>query len=753
MASNNMLKGLFCGPRVQGLTYVSQTQSGITDEKSEFSCPEGETITFLAGDLVLGSCVVKDLITPADLVIEVSGDDRKIWNRGVVNLTVFLQSLDKDADPNDIVVLTPEIIAAINKYRYSINFSVGSVIFPTMPAFIELTQELGTSIRSIPAARNTMRRAMHGIRKQANVRIPVRDGSYLSADIFRPIRDGKYPVIVSNGAFGKNFVIGRSTTEEDAKTYETLEDAYFEGTRSHELDMLKLGRFSSIVNPGGAVPEHNSIELDKPEGPPDFETLPPVSILNEVFERANVYDYVPYGYIVAHVEERGCGNSPGYFAQFSKQGVDDYEDVINWLGELDYSNGNVGTFGASYYAMTQYPIASRSPKHLKAMVPIAGDVDSYRNFLYSGGGLFERSENFPIENADDWKGLHWIDEVLKNEFYSEEVYGPNGSLIVSAEPEKIKIPMWIACPIGQTIHSNGSSTAYIESSTKEKKFLLTSEPGIHFWMYNKENTGNFRKFFDKYLKGEDNDIMESDPVKIMVMTGWGGYYWMTAKDWPLPQTDYQKMYLDAKASTYTDEKRTNGYSKLSFNLVDDAEITYDADVKCAPFPLPDVGVCFLSEPFEDDMVIVGHPKFGGWVSSTSSDMELHITLRLIDENGEMVDINVFNGMVENRPVGQGALKVSHRPMDPEKSTIDQPYYLHTKEAYAPLTPGEIVDCEVKMMPTAFRIKKDWRLRVDVNPVGLGYVNFDDAEYRRNSKNTIYTGKDHPSYIQLPIIKA
>ena len=42
-----------------------------------------------------------------------------------------------------------------------------------------------------------------GMRIEYDVSIPVRDGIILKADVFRPTKPGRYPVIMSYGPYGK----------------------------------------------------------------------------------------------------------------------------------------------------------------------------------------------------------------------------------------------------------------------------------------------------------------------------------------------------------------------------------------------------------------------------------------------------------------------------------------------------------------------------------------------------------------------
>ena len=99
------------------------------------------------------------------------------------------------------------------------------------------------------------------------------------------------------------------------------------------------------------------------------------------------------------------------------------------------------------------------------------------------------------------------------------------------------------------------------------------------------------------------------------------------------------------------------------------------------------------------------------------------------------------------PLGKGALKVSHRKLDPERSTVYRPFHTHLEKDYQPLVPGEAVECEVEFWPTTALIKKGWRIRLDVMP-GLDPL---DGSYQKHASNTICTGPKHLSYLQLPSI--
>ena len=61
-------QGEFLDSAVQGLRFITQSQSGTTDNNGRFNYRTGETISFYVGDILLGSAPAKDTMTPVDLV-------------------------------------------------------------------------------------------------------------------------------------------------------------------------------------------------------------------------------------------------------------------------------------------------------------------------------------------------------------------------------------------------------------------------------------------------------------------------------------------------------------------------------------------------------------------------------------------------------------------------------------------------------------------------------------------------------------
>ncbi|HEY1386464.1 MAG TPA: CocE/NonD family hydrolase, partial [Dongiaceae bacterium] len=170
--------------------------------------------------------------------------------------------------------------------------------------------------------------------------IPIDDGVVLRADLFRPIPEGHYPVILSYGPYGKGL-------------------AFQEAYRSAWTRMT------------AAYPE----------------TAAGSSNLYQSWELVDPEKWVRDGYACLRIDSRGAGRSPGYLDVWSPRETDDLYQCIEWAGTQPWSNGKVGINGISYYAMNQWQVAALQPPHLAAMCVWEGAADYYRDLAHHGGIL------------------------------------------------------------------------------------------------------------------------------------------------------------------------------------------------------------------------------------------------------------------------------------------------------------------------------------------------------------------------------
>ena len=173
-----------------------------------------------------------------------------------------------------------------------------------------------------------------------DVPIKMDDGLVLRADVYRPIKQGKYPVILSYGPYGK---------------YLHFEDGY-------ETCWNIMCKNQPDV-PAGSTNKYQNWEVVDPE------------------------KWVPDGYAVVRVDSSGCGRSPGYIDLWSLREAQDQGLCVTWASKQDWSNGKVGINGISYYAMNQYQTAALQPEGLEAICAWEGAADFYRDMSHHGGIL------------------------------------------------------------------------------------------------------------------------------------------------------------------------------------------------------------------------------------------------------------------------------------------------------------------------------------------------------------------------------
>lgn len=54
----------------------------------------------------------------------------------------------------------------------------------------------------------------------------------------------------------------------------------------------------------------------------------------------------------------------------------DFAECVEWAAEQDWSTGNIGLLGISYYGGTQWRVAARKPKGLTCIIPWEGERSS-----------------------------------------------------------------------------------------------------------------------------------------------------------------------------------------------------------------------------------------------------------------------------------------------------------------------------------------------------------------------------------------
>jgi hypothetical protein len=136
---DNPLSGVFVDAPVEGLNYQTATMSGITDENGTFKYHEGETVTFMIGDLMLGSAPGSDIMTPIDLVPGAVDET----DSTVTNICRLLQSLDWDGDLTNGIMITDTMRSEISGRMIDFTKDVFTFNDYDVQAFFDTMNTLG----------------------------------------------------------------------------------------------------------------------------------------------------------------------------------------------------------------------------------------------------------------------------------------------------------------------------------------------------------------------------------------------------------------------------------------------------------------------------------------------------------------------------------------------------------------------------------------------------------------------------------
>ena len=551
--------------------------------------------------------------------------------------------------------------------------------------------------------------ASESILIEKDVAVPMRDGARLMADVFRPQGTEKVPALLNLGPYQKDKLwISPDTLEEKPNPY-----------------------------------------------------------MN--WETANPLWWVPQGYAAVRVDGRGSGKSPGQFEPWSQSEAVDFYDAIEWAAAQPWCNGKVGLLGISYYAMNQWFVANLSPPSLKAIIPWEGAADLYRDALYHGGLLSVFMTNWVTahtmhhllgrasrEHPDRWHTdalYRWVHDSLDS-----------GALRPSqAQWDKITVPMYTAGNwSGFALHLRGNTEAFTRAASKHKKLRIHAGSHVHAF-YTEEGRADQIRFFDYWLKGIANGVMDEPPVKLAIRKGNDVLEWRHENEWPLKRTQWTKFYFDLSQSPPAGKPQTGvltkenpkavsscTYAAVSFGTMGSTSAA-SSQVMGGGGIKPGMGVALQTPPLPQDIEVTGPLMASFWVSSESEDMDLFLTLRNFDADGnEILETGQQGAPV---PVAKGWLRVSHRELDPEMTLPYRPYHKHQRRQY--LKPGEIVQVQVEIWPTSMVFKKGNHIRLDVQPRdgagSTGYLHY-HADYNIGT-NTIYAGGDREAYLLLPVIPA
>ena len=329
---------------------------------------------------------------------------------------------------------------------------------------------------------------------------------------------------------------------------------------------------------------------------------------------ANGQYFARRGYVCAVQDVRGRFASEGEWYAFAKEAPDGY-DTIQWLGAQAWSDGQVGTVGASYAGSDQSAAATLNPSHLKSMIVAVGAANYYHASMRQNGALEFRFQIYAFRMAttakecladpalkallDDafarvheWVGKaplrkgatplrflpsyeQWALDILTHgdygDYWKQRGYAINEYYAEHADVPTLYLGGWYDS------YARATCENYIAlSKLKQTPQRLLMGPWTHGGWGNSfagdvdfgthsmlDDYNDLRlAWFDWTLKGMETMFTRADPVRIFVMGGGDGRrnynermqndgYWRAEKDWPPPDTRLTNYYLHADGALTT----------------------------------------------------------------------------------------------------------------------------------------------------------------------------------------------------------
>ncbi|MBM3278572.1 MAG: CocE/NonD family hydrolase [Candidatus Handelsmanbacteria bacterium] len=567
---------------------------------------------------------------------------------------------------------------------------------------------------------------------EKNVEIPMRDGTLLRANITRPKAEGVFPALVERTPYNKE---------------------------------------------GGA---ENQV------GAPEF--------------------FAKRGYAVVIQDVRGMFASDGVFYPFRDDGAGlnrDGHDTVEWMAAQPWCNGEVGMFGGSYSGATQYRAALSRPPHLRALFVRESSADYHREWVYRDGAFelgfslywahavtsinlakLAEGEQFArhrrlLDQAkrdmDDWYGRLPLYPCCflvglcdwHNTWLAHPEDGPYWwEFNVEKYHDQIETP---AYHLGgwYDIFLNGTLKNYLglKRRARTEKARQNQRLIIGPWVHGAGNIGvskagewdfgpaaglDFNQlrlpWFDHWLKGKENGVMDEAPVRLFVM---GRNEWRSEAAWPLPDTRYTNYYFHSGPSgsipslndgTLSPQPPAGSEHPDSF--------VYDPD-----HPIPTLGgntlgipdgvrdqrpsdrlcLTYTSAPLDKELEVTGPVKAVLYALSSAPDTDWVVRFEDVDPDGY------------SRNLCDGILRARYRHSFAQPELLD---------------PGKVYRFEVDLWATSNAFLPGHRLRVVVTSSSFprfdrnlntgGPINREAAG--QVAINTVMHDMLRPSHLVMPLIE-
>lgn len=468
--------------------------------------------------------------------------------------------------------------------------------------------------------------------------------------------------------------------------------------------------------------------------------LPCVLVRTPYGRRSHAHLYAPLkdaGYAVVIQDMRTSEGEEVPLLPYETDGwgsLQDGRDTVDWISSQGFSNGKVGTVGASALGISQLLMAPTRPEGLCCQYIQVATPSLYDHAICPSGCLRK-------SQVEGWLKNNYPDALSEVLSHIEAQDWWDRFNVVKRASE-VQIP---------AVHYGGWFDTFSEG-TIESFVAWQNEGGdgargnqklvIGPWTHlrhKEESLGDFsfpknewnlpwnispKEWFDHHLKGEENGISQVPPVTYFVMgpldgSESSGNQWRTASSWPVP-SEAVPFFFSSKGELVNELESEEGHFVYHYDPQSPTPTIGGRNLILETGPRDqrslesreDV-VVFTSNPLEEDLEVTGKVK--GTVHFSTSAKSTDVVLRLCDVYPDGKSVLIADGIAPVRRLeGEEGLK----------------------------------EVEVDLWSTSMVFAKGHKIRVSVSSANY-------PRYERSSEeadNDVLVGRSHPSHILLPVVK-
>lgn len=487
-----------------------------------------------------------------------------------------------------------------------------------------------------------------------------------------------------------------------------------------------------------------------------------------------------HGYATMTVDDRGTGTSGGQWDSWSERTLADYPEVLDWIVEQPWSNGDVAMVGASYMGITSLFAAASGHPAVKAVFATVPMADAFRDIVLAGGQI--NTAFIPL-----WMGLVTglglmpssdpttvVDHLLAVPSFqiptiADSVVGGDsaydGPFWRQRSPievvDQIKAPTFIVGGLDD-LFQRGEPLLYERLADRVDARLLMG-PWNHLTTGQGLPSGGVPslselnlQWFDAYVRGIDSG---ADCIPQVTQYVRGVERWESATSWPRPGLTARRWHLRGDGGLTPEPPAGPDAGRQYLQLPVTGVCTRSAnqwligvlgDTPCATDNRIDeaLSLTYTSEPFETPVQIDGPIQADLWLSSTlGGQAATSVAVSSVAPDGT------------SQGLTNGLLTASHRAVDPSRARLldgqsIQPWHPFTRAAELSVPAGEPVLVPVEVFPTSAVIPAGNRLRVTVAAYDVPHAlpPLPAALAGLGGPVTVLSDAAHPSSIVLPVLR-